>query len=181
MKKIISCALVTIVILLLPPLVYSADKQPVNDDTKSYMYYWKKGNSGEKISSQEFNILMSELQKRLEKLESASSQTSIGDAGFSYKIGKRWEIELSNFHENIKKALKYVNAVRGKPDSMTMSLVLYVILNDIKTTAYDLGRITQFEKTLNMTHYDLNFWCIAFQKAYLNPLAIKKDALDEQN
>jgi len=180
MKNVIVSALVLLV-LLSSALVFSAEKKQANDNAKSYMYYCKKGNSGDKISREEFNILTLELQKRLKNLKAASSQISIGDAGFSYDICKMWETELDHFNENIETALKYVDAVRNKPDSMTLSLVLYVILIDIKTSAYDFSKIMQFEKTLKMTHYDLNFWCIAFQKAHLIPLAMMKDATARNN
>lgn len=163
-------------ILLGPFLVFSADNTPVKQDRTNYMYYWEKGNRGEKISREEFNILISELERKLADLKAASSQISIAGANFSYETGKMWEIELSHMNENIDAAMKYINGVRNKPDSMTLSLFLHVILIDVKTTAYDLDRIKQFEKTLNKTHIALSLWCTAFQKAHLIPLAIAKDA-----
>jgi hypothetical protein len=167
--------LALVFILLGPAFVFSADNKPVKKDGMNYMYYWEKGNRGEKISKEEFNILISELERKLADFKTASSQISIAGTNHSYQTGKMWEIELTHMNENIDAAMKYINSVKNRPDSMTLSLVLYVILIDIKTTAYDLDRINQFEKTLNKTHIALSLWCTAFQKAHLIPLAIAKD------
>lgn len=166
---------VAIFVLLNSSLVYSSDTETVKHDINSPLYFWVKGNRLEKISTKEFKILMSNLEKSIKALKVVSSQISIAEANFSYKTGKDWEIELESLKESIETALNFIKAVNNKPNSMVNSMLLYVTLTDIKSSAYDFERIEQFEKTLNSKHIDLSLWCRAFLKTHLIPLAFKKD------
>jgi hypothetical protein len=161
--------------LLNTSLVLSADKESAKQNVKDPMYYMEKGNRGEKISKEEFMILMSELEKKLTDFKVASSKISIARANFSYEIGKSWEIVLQKMNENIEEAFKYTNAVKNNPDSMSISLILYIFLRHIEMTALDFEKIKYFETTLNNTNIRLSHWCTAFEKSHLIPLAVAKD------
>lgn len=137
--------------LLNTSLVLSADKESPKHNVKDYKYYWEKGNSGEKISKEEFMVLMSELEKSLTDFKAASSKISIAGANFLY-IRESWEIVLQKMNENIEEAFKYINAVKNNPDSMSTSLILYIFLRHIEMTARDFEKIKYFETTLNNTN-----------------------------
>ncbi|MBI2470717.1 MAG: hypothetical protein HYV59_05670 [Planctomycetes bacterium] len=175
MKNRLVFLLVGLLNMIIYTLGLSAESALPKQNIKDYRYYWEKGNRGEHISTEEFNLLMSELEKKLTDLKTAFSKVSIDGDNFSYETGKIWEIELQQEKKDIDAAFKYMNVVNNNPNSMILSLVLYVVLMDIKTTAYDFNRIDHFEKTLNKTHVYLSAWCTAFQKAHLIPLAAAKD------
>ena len=164
-----------LIIFLCCSLVNAESKDRPKLDSTDPMYYWEKGNHGQKISREEFNILMNQIEQKLIDLKVASSKISIAGANFSYENGKIWEIELDSMRENIQLAIKYLTEVKNKPDSMTFSLVLYIVMRDIVSTAYDFDKIKPFEDTLNKAHTYLSIWSTAFQKAHLVPLAVSKD------
>jgi len=167
--------LVALSTLLSSSLVLSAESGPPKQNVEHYMYYWEKGNRGEQISIEEFKFLMSELEKKVTDLKAAFSKISIAGPNFSYRIGKVWEIKLELTNENIEAALKYINALKDNPNSMRLSLILYLYLKEVSNSAYDFERIKDFETTFSDTHVYLGFWCTAFQKAHLIPLAAARD------
>ena len=174
MKNRIILSLVTLFILSCFH-VNAESKELEKPDVNNPMLYWEKGNNGEKITSEEFAVLITQLEQKLADLKVASSKISIGGAGFSYELGKAWEIELEQMHENIKLAFIYLKGVKNYPDSIAVSLALYITLRDITATASEFARVPNYAETLHATHSFLSVWSIAFQKAHLIPLAILKD------
>lgn len=169
MKKILS-AFVAFCVLINFSIAFA-----VENEKRHWMYYWDKGNSGDPISMEEFNILIKQLENRMIKFQEAFSKIKIEDANFSYKNGKDWEIDLNLHKESLDFAFKMLAKVKANPNSMYDSLILFIVLNDILRYAYDLADIEIFDKHLDDTHHQLSFWLRAFQKAHLNMLAFAKD------
>ena len=138
------------------------------------MYYWEKGNKGEKISFGEYNYLINKLDENIRALQNDFFKIHIEDANFSYKTGKFWEIELETTKEQLDGTIKYLAFVKKNPNIITPSLAIYANLRDILKTAYEFAEIDVFEKCLN-NHIELFFWCKAFEKAHLFPLAVALD------
>lgn len=147
-------------------------------DPTGVMYYWDKGNRGEKLTKEEFKILMDELEKSLKDFKFTASIISISDADMSYNDGKAWEITLNDMSENIDSALKLLKSVNSYPNSLSISLSLYIVVNRIIETAYDFRKISVFNKALKDETIGLKIWCTAFQKAHLMYLAIERDKRD---
>lgn len=155
--------------------INAESKERGKPDVKNPMFFVEKSNRGEKITSKEFTILITQLEQKLTDLKVASSKISTEGADSSNERGKIWEIELDNMQENIKSAFVHLNEVRNNPDSMASSLALYINLRDITATAFEFDKVQHFEKALKNTHLYLDLWSTSFQKAHLIPLAILKD------
>ena len=132
------------------------------------MYYWEKGNEGGQLTIGEFNFLIKQLEDKMLAFREAFSIIYIADTDVSYKTGVLLEIELTSTKEYLETAFKYLSKVKVSPNSMFFSLGLYVILKDVLETANSFSHISQFDKCLNNTYFDLSLWCRAFQKAHLN-------------
>ncbi|MFH2003457.1 MAG: hypothetical protein ABIK27_01730, partial [Bacteroidota bacterium] len=146
----------------------------VNAEGKpNYLDYWNKG--GERLSIKEFNILIQELEKSMNAFKEAYNTIDIGDANFSYKRGKEWEMVLNVNKENLENAFQAFEKVKKVPSSMRYSLGFYIILNMVLEIVWDIDDISQFEKCLDRTHINLSFWLRAFQDAHLIRLAYIKD------
>lgn len=170
--------LVLIFIVLLTLLTTSyvfpaeSDESPHNDK-KSWQYI-EQGNHGEPLSKGDFINLISQIDKSLISLKSAVSNISIPGNNISYERGKMLETELQSMKEDIEDASKYLNEVKKNPNTISLSLILYVTLERIVRSGYDFSRLT-YDHNLDDTVPDLSLWAVAFQKSHLIPLAVAKD------
>ena len=175
MQNRIAVFLIALFTLLSSSFSLSAESGPVKQNVKDPGYYIEKGNHGEQITLEEFNVLMQQLEDTVVDLKKAFSETTIWGANLPYEIGKGWEIELEVTKKNIEAAFKYLNALRNNPNSMVSSSGLYAILANIDRSLLYFDKIPHFEKSLGKRHVSLFHWRLAFERAHLLPLAVAKD------
>ncbi len=173
--KYIVFTLLVLIILIGNIWDSQADNKLPKSSKKDWIYYGDKGNNGIPITREEFDILMSELQKHLEGLGAALRKISIAELNISYKDGTFLEAELQSIKSDLNRGLKYVDEVKKNPSSMWSSLVLYVTMTRIYYEVADFDRFVRFQKILNGRHFDLRHWTMAFEKTHLLPLANAKD------
>ncbi len=171
----ITATLGMILFLLHPPFVLSEGSAPKNQKVKDEFYFVQKGNRGEQITLEEFNILIQQLENQVVHLKKAFSEITVYGANMPYEIGKAWEIELDLTTKNIETAFKYLNALRNNPNSMISSSGLYATLANMDRSLLYFDKILHFEKSLGKRHVGLFMWRLAFERAHLLPLAMAKD------
>jgi len=135
----------------------------------------EKGNRGERITLEEFKVLVKELEKVVVDLNKALSETTVWGANLPYEIGKGWEIELELTKKNIEAAFKYLAALRNDANSMISSSGLYAALANIDRSLLYFDKMPHFEKHLGKRHVFLYHWRLAFERCHLLPLALAKD------
>jgi len=156
-------------------IVLSKDLSSEKKNLEDFSYYADKGNRGEQLTTEEFKILMQKLENILLEVKKAFSEISIRGADFSYEIGKSWEMELDMTRESIENALKVLNALKEKPNSIRLSVGLHCYLAHIDNEGLVFERVERFAKIIKPSRFNLRLWTIAFEKAHLLFLAIAKD------
>jgi len=175
MQNRIAVFLIALFIMLNSSFSLSAEPDPIKQNSKDPDYYIKKANRGERITLEEFKVLVKQLEDEVVDLNKALSETTVWGANLPYEIGKGWEIELELTKKNIEAAFKYLAALRNNPNSMVSSSGLYSILANIDRSLLYFDKIPHFEKSFGKRHVSLFHWRLAFERAHLLPLAMAKD------
>lgn len=162
-------------LFLCQSIVLSKDFTSEKKDLKDFKYYTDKGNRGEQLTTEEFRLLMQKLENNLLEVKKAFFEISIWGADFSYEIGKAWEFELDMTKQSIENALKFLSAVKEKPNSIGLSVGLHCCLAYIDNEGLVFEKVDHFTKIIKPSRFNLRLWTIAFEKAHLLPLAIAKD------
>lgn len=112
----------------------------------NYMEYIGKGNRGEQLSVEEFNILIKQLEKSMKAFREAFLKIRIEDANFTYADGKNWEVSLTSDKKQLERAFKFLPYVRKHPNEISTSLQFYIDLMEVTQTAYEFAQIPAFDK-----------------------------------
>ncbi|HUU39847.1 MAG TPA: hypothetical protein VMW42_02790 [Desulfatiglandales bacterium] len=177
MRRIL-CILILICSLLTPITGLGDEGKRTYKETDPD-YYWEKAKTNKKLPLDEFNNLIRQLEGAMKVFKKTLSKIRIEDTNLSYERGKVWEATLINAKENLESGFKSLTHVRKNPNSIYFSLDLYVALRNVRSSAYDLSRISVFDKIIDYTDIDLKNWNRAFLYTHLYPLAFAMDTGEE--
>ncbi|MBA7496701.1 hypothetical protein ES702_07310 [subsurface metagenome] len=177
------CIFILIFSFLIPTIGLGKEgiPNPIPYKKTDHRYYSTKGDMGQFLTLEEFNILMEQIEDAIKAFKKAFSKIRIEDANFSYTTGKKWETKLDRDKGKLLMTLMLMtsNVVKKRPNLIEYSLKLYVKLLDVVELAESYAHIPVFKKTLNDTDLDLYLWNKTFLKAHLTPLAGAKDTGEE--
>lgn len=160
------------ILFLISPKFSLSQESPKKPDE---MHFLNKAEKREKLSIEEFKLLLSETGNKILAFQKVFSELRIEDGNFDYSIGKHWEFQHKMSQESFQESSQILVLAKKDSNKISYSLALYILMVQMNQEGFDFSKIPAFKAKLVKSNLDLLSWRQAFLKAHLIPLSIAKD------
>ena len=161
-----------IILFALPAISFS---EGAKDKKYNATFFYDKAEKMEKLSIEEFYILLSQTGNKMVAFQKAFSQLRTEDGNFDYSKGKTWDMLHESHIKTYQRTSQLLALIKKDPNNISYSLALFLLMADMCDTATTYCEIPAFRSKLIDLNIDVLLWKNAFLKAHLFPLSIAKD------